>query len=1314
MSHKLRTNSRYLIFILLPVTLLVMTILVPAFLAGGDDASALSGAQWEVVRSAVQTFIASQTQYSADGEAGFTIDRDTLKGRLDTNSDWDLTAGDAPSSVLGEGDNALNAPVLVDNLITTGNVIPGTSVRCNWSGGYGSATAPNCFDAGKVTNIADRVNAHEAAGFSTDIVVYCATGRTESATVGGLGPLAQTGALGGSTTPKVLAFKWGRNGWTGATTTLTATTGATYAAPAPGLHTLATNPTPCTAKATNADVVRCAAQWALYNGAGDPDWGGNGYNMGNGVTALASTNQVIDIRTPSPGTTVQVATAPNTMQIPLEHLFENPGPLNFLEARTTGTKNVFVGRTMHLPLIVSTGSVMLGYNSTGYAWGVNSWNTSLGGESWQTGNWNGSAVAPTAYATVTATASVDTSGVDQTAPTITVAPATSAISATSVDITRTANEPATMKVEYGTTQGGPYTSTVNNTVLNANKTVGLSGLTENTKYYVKVTSYDGQANGTASSEISFTTDVTAPNVTGVAPSGNINTTSTTVVVDYNDTPASGVGSGINTGSVSVTLDSAPLAGCTVGATQATCSVPGPLSLGAHAIGGSVADNNGNSSPISGSFTVVDDTPPTVTYSAPTGTINDSTPTITATYADSSAPLASSGIDTTSAEVSIDSGTRTACTAAAGTISCDVGTLGDGAHTAVVYLSDNTPNEGSDTGNFTIDTAAPTVTPDDDGYNPVGADPKPNWTGDTTPTVSATITDLPGGQNIIEASVTFDKGTGSEYVCTGGELTFNNTSVSCTPTAALTEGPHDVEYSAAFIAGRPGVGANKVSVDITPPSITGLAPSGQVYSTQVNITANLTDTGSGADPAASEVYLPKDAVSALPGCTNTATTVSCPATVSLGTSTFKVVAEDNVGNSAFDDTGSFDLNQLNYYLNWFDNNAAQGMKRDDILISNPTVVGGTSAAAHVYIGEIGAGATADAILDVAPGEVEAWSAPSTITDGPIKVISQNGQSINVSQRVIYKDSFNEVQAVSDAELASEYYFTWYDNNKAWGMNGNWVHVANIGSSAADVDIFVGDLTTPKTTLNIAAGESASWQSPTTLTDGPVRVVDNNSQPLVVSERTIFGNAFNEVLGVPASKISDEAMFTWYDNNPAWGMKGDWILIHNLNLVSDALVTIEVIGGASYQETVPAGDSLQWKAPVTLTDGPIKVSSDAGQNILVSQRVIFKDSFEEVQGLYPSQMVNSTDFTWYDTLSIGMKGDWVLMGNTNTGDATVNLKLPGHDQDYVIPTNGIMTPTIPGKLGGPVTAECTAGCGAGQNMIYSHRVIYKNSFNEVIGK
>ncbi|MFA5802692.1 MAG: S8 family serine peptidase [Thermoleophilia bacterium] len=93
-------------------------------------------------------------------------------------------------------------------------------------------------------------------------------------------------------------------------------------------------------------------------------------------------------------------------------------------------------------------------------------------------------------------------------------------------------------------------------------------------------------------------DFAAPVITGVSPSGNIYSNSAVVSAYYADT-----GSGINTSSVQVTLDGAGLAGCAITGTYVSCPASN-LQAGTHAIGGSVADNAGNSGTISGSFTII--------------------------------------------------------------------------------------------------------------------------------------------------------------------------------------------------------------------------------------------------------------------------------------------------------------------------------------------------------------------------------------------------------------------------------------------------------------------------------------------------------------------------------------------------------------------------------------------------------------------------------------------------------------------------------------------------------------------------------------
>lgn len=92
-------------------------------------------------------------------------------------------------------------------------------------------------------------------------------------------------------------------------------------------------------------------------------------------------------------------------------------------------------------------------------------------------------------------------------------------------------------------------------------------------------------------------DLLPPEIVTVQPGGVFNATEAAISVYYEDR-----GSGIDTGSVDVTLDGVSLSGCTVEADLATCPAAG-LAQGAHTIGGSVADIAGNVSTINGAFEV---------------------------------------------------------------------------------------------------------------------------------------------------------------------------------------------------------------------------------------------------------------------------------------------------------------------------------------------------------------------------------------------------------------------------------------------------------------------------------------------------------------------------------------------------------------------------------------------------------------------------------------------------------------------------------------------------------------------------------------
>ncbi|MEK7817660.1 MAG: hypothetical protein AAB281_05330, partial [Actinomycetota bacterium] len=380
-------------------------------------------------------------------------------------------------------------------------------------------------------------------------------------------------------------------------------------------------------------------------------------------------------------------------------------------------------------------------------------------------------------------------------------------------------------------------------------------------------------------------DTSAPTITNLAPTGTIYSGSTAISADYSDS-----GSGINSSTAKIFLDSNPteLGGCTATGTGISCPVTG-LAYGAHTFSVEVKDNQNNTATNSGgAFTVGDNVAPSVTYGSPTGTINSSSTTVTGTYSDA-AP--SSGVNTATAEVSIDSGSGQSCTATAGSVSCSVSGLLDGAHTAVISIKDNDNNTGSNSpaGSFSVDTSAPTVTPDNIGYQPG------NWTGDTTPTLSASITDLPVGQNIQGGSVTIDSSP-----CTG-TVSYSNTSVSCTPTTALSEGAHSVIYSAYYSIGSNGISPTQtINIDTTDPVVSNVTPSSWTSNTGPSIEADLADTGgSGIDTATASIVL--DTTTTLTGCTVTSAHISCPSSgLSDGNHAINVSVDDNVGNNG---TGS---------------------------------------------------------------------------------------------------------------------------------------------------------------------------------------------------------------------------------------------------------------------------------------------------------------------------------------------------------------------------------------------------------------------------
>ncbi len=367
-----------------------------------------------------------------------------------------------------------------------------------------------------------------------------------------------------------------------------------------------------------------------------------------------------------------------------------------------------------------------------------------------------------------------------------------------------------------------------------------------------------------------TADIDPPAIVSVQPSGSIGTGATDIVITYTDR------SNINLASAGVTLDGNPVSGCTATETTITCPSVSGYATGPHNIGGSIADILGNTATIDSGFSYIDDIPPVVTDVAPTGIVSTASTTISASYSDSG-----TGIDTGTTAVTLDGNPVAGCAISSSGVSCAISGLADGAHVAIVSVSDPSGNTGTASASFTVDTTPPSI----DGIRPSGT----ITTGSTM--VQVSYSDATSGINSSTAAVYLDGARMTGCLVSG-------TGIDC-QAKNLTLGLHVISGSVADNAGHTtAINGEFTFSDTTAPLITDLRPPIYVNKARTTIGATFSDTGTGVDPASAAVYLDGAAVT---NCTVTAMNASCTVyDYSLGAHTYSVRIADKAGNTA---TGS---------------------------------------------------------------------------------------------------------------------------------------------------------------------------------------------------------------------------------------------------------------------------------------------------------------------------------------------------------------------------------------------------------------------------
>ncbi len=575
-----------------------------------------------------------------------------------------------------------------------------------------------------------------------------------------------------------------------------------------------------------------------------------------------------------------------------------------------------------------------------------------------------------------------------------------------------------------------------------------------------------------------------------------------------------------------------------------------------------------------------------------------------------------------------------------------------------------------------------------------------WVNTASTTISADYSDSGSGINTASVAVYLD---GSPLTgCTAGA-----TSVSC-PTSGLSDGAHTITGSVSDNAGNTSTISGSFSIDTVAPTVSNVAPAGAISTALATISADYQDNSGGSGISTSSVIVNLDGSALYTGCTVTATSVSCPvAGLANGAHTISGQVADNAGNTSLIN-GSFtvgipSVQQTSYFWTWYDNVGGDNW----VLLANPSSAAG-NLTYSLLIGGVPMNLSGYNNGVTGPGKSIEPMYAKTI-GGPVKATASGGKGI-ASQRILWPkggSSLEEVPGTEESRLSNDFYWTWYDNSSPGYTN--WILVANPGQDRSGYP--QGSVTA---TVKIAGqqvwsgtikpGGNVTPTFPTKM-GGPVEVTSTGGD-VMASQRVLSNNgkAFNEAPGIPASSLSDDYLWTWYDNNsPGYT---DWVLIANPG-ASAVTYRIKIGGSQVASGALGPGQRITPTFP-TKMGGPVEVI--ASGNVIASQRAVAGPSLEEVPGYPKNALSGDYNWTWYDNASAGAT-NWILIANPGAVPVTYQIKIAGKNVpggSGTLPAGGRVTPTFPGLMGGPVEVSASG------NVMASQRVTWNGYFNEVLGQ
>jgi hypothetical protein len=252
----------------------------------------------------------------------------------------------------------------------------------------------------------------------------------------------------------------------------------------------------------------------------------------------------------------------------------------------------------------------------------------------------------------------------------------------------------------------------------------------------------------------------------------------------------------------------------------------------------------------------------------------------------------------------------------------------------------------------------------------------------------------------------------------------------------------------------------------------------------------------------------------------------------------------------------------------------------------------------------------------------------------------------------------------------------------------------------IDIYMGGTRQGSSLLSLHRSTRRSFPG---VSNGPVKIMNIGSSPLMASERVIYtvsgvNRSFSEIMAVPNSQLDVSYWMPWYNNVDL----DTQLRIAN---VSSTTASVHVyIGGAEMQGSpfnLAVGASVR-KSYAGINNGPVRISSS--QQIVAAERVIYKvngvnTSFTEMMGLPAAKLDTTYWLPWYNNVDLDTQ---LRIANITGTPATVHVYVGGAEMQgspFSLGAGVSTRKSFTGINNGPVRIV------SDQFIVVAERVIYK---------